>query len=337
MKKIRVGIIGCGTIAEGQAASAKELENTELVAVSDIVEKNAEAFAKKFGIRHVFTDYREMLKGDLIDAVYNCTPNFMHKQVVVDAANAKKNILTQKPFALTMNDAKEMCEAAEKNHIILYAAFFERFRGYCQALKKCIDSGEIGKLVMIKAQMSHTGIGNFYHPKSEWFGDTALAGGGCLADMGSHHLDLMRWLVGSEVKAIDAQIDRPLEQGPEQNAIVNITYKNGVMAQGHWSFRTVAPEGVCYDKFELYGDKGTVIMVCDRDSAPRISIVKAGEFEWRDYPYQEIDGFTAMEKDFADCIIQNKEPLTTGIDGQKNVETILAAYESAKTGERQYL
>lgn len=337
MEKLRIGIIGCGTIAEGQAISAKQLKNTELVAVSDIIEDNARQFAEKLKIPSVFTDYKEMLANESVDAVYNCTPNFMHKQVVVDAAKAKKHILTQKPFANTLEDAKEMCEAADKYGIVLQSAFFERFRGYCQAMKKCVDSGEIGKLKMIKCQMSHSGIGRFYHPKTKWFDDTSLAGGGSLADMGSHHLDLMRWLANSEVKEIDAQIDKVPTGTPEQNALVNITYENGIMAQGHWSFATIAPEGVCYDKFELYGDKGTLFVTWDRDAAPRCQIVRAGEAQWKDYSYEEIDGFYAMEEHFADCILNHKKPLTVGYDGFKSVETILAAYESARSGKRQYL
>lgn len=337
MKRIKVGIIGCGTIAEGQAIAAKQLKNTELVAVCDVIEENAREFAQKLKIPNVFTDYHEMLKVDLVDAIYNCTPNFMHKQVVVDAAKAKKHVLTQKPFANTIEEALEMCEAASENNIILQSAFFERFRGYCQAMKTCIESGEIGKLKMIKTQMSHEGIGDFYHPKTKWFDDLVLAGGGCLADMGAHHLDLMRWLTDSEVKFIDAQIDEVGTGIPEKNALVNITYHNGIMAQGHWSFLTVAPEGVCYDKFELYGDKGTLFVTWDRNNAPRFQIVKKGDLQWKDYPYEEIDGFFAMQKHFAECILHQKQPMTTGYDGVKSVETILAAYKSAATGERQYL
>lgn len=111
---MKVGIIGCGTIAEGQAIAAKQLKNTELTAVCDVIEENAWEFARKLNVPNVFTDYKEMLQTDLIDAVYNCTPNFMHRQVVVDAAKAKKHILTQKPFANTLEEAQEMCEVASE-------------------------------------------------------------------------------------------------------------------------------------------------------------------------------------------------------------------------------
>ena len=91
MKRVRIGIIGCGTIAEAQAMAAKQLEKTELVAVSEVIEENAKSFEKKMGINHVFTDYKKMLESDLIDAINNCTPKFMDKQVVVDAAKSKKH------------------------------------------------------------------------------------------------------------------------------------------------------------------------------------------------------------------------------------------------------
>ena len=190
---------------------------------------------------------------------------------------------------------------------------------------------------MIKAQMSHEGIGKFYHPRTEWFSDTKLAGGGCLADMGAHHLDLMRWFAGSEVDIIDAQIGFSKDWNTETNAIVNMTFKNGVMAQGHWSFSTIAPDGVCYDKFEIYGDKGTIFVTCDSKEEPSIRLVQKGDNHWNEYAYEEVDGFYGMEEHFANCILEDKTPITSGKDGICSVKTILAAYESARTGQRQKL
>ena len=74
-----------------------------------------------------------------------------------------------------------------------------------------------------------------------------------------------------------------------------------------------------------------------RMRAPRFQIVRKGETQWKDYPYEEIDGFYAMQKHFADCVLENLQPVTNGYDGIKSVETILAAYKSASTGERQVL
>ena len=129
---------------------------------------------------------------------------------------------------------------------------------------------------MIKTQMSHAGIGDFYYPKTKWFHDLSLAGGGCLADMGAHHLDLMRWLAQSEVKCIDAQIDEAGTGIPEKKC--NREYYLSEWNYGARSLElsTIAPEGVCYDKFELYGEKGTVFVTWDRNNAPRFQIVKNG-------------------------------------------------------------
>ena len=337
MEKVNIGIIGCGRIAQDQTASAIQLKNTRVAAVCDKNKEAAETFAKKFGIPKVYTEYEKMLSDPEIQAVYNCTPNFLHAKVAIDAARAKKHVLTQKPFANTLEEANEICKAAEANKIILQAAFFERFRGYCAGIKRCIDEGKIGEVLMIKAQMSHEGIGKFYHPRTEWFSDTKLAGGGCLADMGAHHLDLMRWFAGSEVDIIDAQIGFSKDWKTETNAIVNMTFKNGVMAQGHWSFSTIAPDGVCYDKFEIYGDKGTIFVTCDSKEEPSIRLVQKGDNHWNEYAYEEVDGFYGMEEHFANCILEDKTPITSGKDGICSVKTILAAYESARTGQRQKL
>ena len=117
MEKVNIGIIGCGRIAQDQTASAVQLKNTRVAAVCDKNKEAAEAFAKKFGIPKVYTEYEKMLSDPEIQAVYNCTPNFLHAKVAIDAARAKKHVLTQKPFANTLEEANEICKAAEANKI----------------------------------------------------------------------------------------------------------------------------------------------------------------------------------------------------------------------------
>ena len=105
MEKVNIGIIGHGRIAQDQTASAVQLKNTRVAAVCDKNKEAAEAFAKKFGIPKVYTEYEKMLSDPEIQAVYNCTPKFLHAKVAIDAARAKKHVLTQKPFANTLEEA----------------------------------------------------------------------------------------------------------------------------------------------------------------------------------------------------------------------------------------
>lgn len=115
--KIKVGIIGCGGIANGKHLPAlKQLDNVELIAFCDIVEEKAQQAAKTFGApdAKVYTDYKELLKDESIVSVHVCTPNKSHSFITIDALNAGKHVLCEKPMAKTAEEAQKMLEAAKK-------------------------------------------------------------------------------------------------------------------------------------------------------------------------------------------------------------------------------
>jgi predicted dehydrogenase len=195
LKTIGVGIIGSGGIAQGAhmpGYKALESEGVRIVAVADAVAATAKAAAEKFDVPHQFSDYKKLLAMDEIEAVSVCTPNFLHKQPTIDALNAGKHVLVEKPLAMNAREGQEMVAAAKKSGKKLQVGFMTRFSGQAQALKRFIDAGDMGEIYYARAQaLRRRGI-----PGWGVFIEKDKQGGGPLIDIGVHILDLTLFLMG---------------------------------------------------------------------------------------------------------------------------------------------
>src|SRR5262245_56598929 len=155
MKKIGIGIIGSGGIAQGAHLTAYKAlaeEGVQVVAVADVRRETAEQAAKKFEVPHVYEDYHQMLKRDDIHAVSVCTPNFLHKQPTIDALEAGKHVLVEKPLAINAAEGREMVAAAKRTGRKLQAGLNNRFGSGPQALKRFIQAGEMGDIYYARSQ-----------------------------------------------------------------------------------------------------------------------------------------------------------------------------------------
>ena len=153
MKKIRVGVVGCGGIANGKHFPAmKEQGGFEIVAFCDLVEERAVKAKMEFGTAdaRVYTDYTELIKEDL-DAVYVLTPNIVHAPVTIAALKAGKHVMCEKPMATTYADAKAMVDAAKESGKILTIGYQSRYRSDAQYLKAACVEGELGEIYFAKA------------------------------------------------------------------------------------------------------------------------------------------------------------------------------------------
>ncbi|MBM6596293.1 Gfo/Idh/MocA family protein [Microvirga pudoricolor] len=340
--KLGIGIIGCGTIAERMIkAWHPHMRNARLVAASDINGGRVEHFKERFGVERGYAEESALLNDPDVDAVFVLTPNFLHAPQTIAAARAGKHVLCQKPLALTTDEASRMIDAAKENNVTLMAAFVKRFWPYYAAVRKLIDDGALGRVVSIRTQFSHSGIGKYYVPASNWFNDRAKAGGGPLADLGVHHFDVMRWLVGAEVDYVSAEMTNSngVSDALEDNAIVNLGFANGVVGQGYYSFTTVAPPGVTLERLEVYGTVGSVIVTLSHPG--RVVVQYCTEtgplanLGWVDLPVTEpVPAFGLMLQHFVDCIREGRQPVTVGEDGLRTVEIAEHAYISAKEGRR---
>ena len=189
MKKVRIGVVGCGGIANGKHLPAqKRNPASELVAFCDIVEERAVKAQKEFGEKDsaVYTDYKELLKDKSIDAVLVLTPNCSHCEITVAALEAGKHVLCEKPMAINYAEAKKMLAARDKSGKVLTIGYQNRFRPDSLYLKKLADKGYFGDVYYAEA----IAIRRRAVPTWGVFIDQEKQGGGPLIDIGTHALDL---------------------------------------------------------------------------------------------------------------------------------------------------
>ena len=194
MEKVRIGIIGCGGIANGKhMPSLAKLKNAQMVAFCDIVIDKAKEAAKKYGIEGaaVYEDYKELLKDKTIDVVHVCTPNRSHSFITVDALEAGKHVMCEKPMAINSVEAKKMLDAAKRTGKKLTIGYQSRQRADAQYLKAEAEAGVFGDIYYAKA----TAIRRRAVPTWGVFLNEYEQGGGPLIDIGTHALDLTLWVM----------------------------------------------------------------------------------------------------------------------------------------------
>lgn len=191
MNKIKIGIIGTGGISSVHINGYKILDNVEVYAACDIDKEKVEQFCEKFNVKHVFTDYNDMLKLKELDAVSVCTWNSEHAPATIAALKAGKHVLCEKPMATNAQEAMRMLEASKESGKLLMIGFVRRFGNDCRILKDFIDDGTLGDVYYSKA----TYLRRAGYPGG-WFGYNKLSGGGPLIDLGVHVIDLVRYLMG---------------------------------------------------------------------------------------------------------------------------------------------
>ena len=195
-KRLKVGIIGCGGIANGKhLPSLKAINRVDLVAFCDLIEEKAIKAAKEYGTpdAKVYTDYQELLKDESIDVVHVLTPNRMHAQISIDALHAGKHVMCEKPMAKTAEDARRMVAAAKESGKKLTIGYQHRHKPETQYLKQVIDSGELGDIYYAKAlAIRRRGTPNWGVFLNEY-----EQGGGPLIDIGTHSLDLTLYLMNN--------------------------------------------------------------------------------------------------------------------------------------------
>ncbi len=193
-KKLKIGIIGSGGIAQGchMRGYASMPELCEMVAVCDVNPETAKTAAEKYSVGKTYTDYRELLKDPEIDAVSVATPNAYHVEPTVAALKAGKHVICEKPLGMNADECRRMCKAADESGKILQVALQQRFTGAARFMKTYIDGGNMGDIYYARAQaLRRRGV-----PGWGVFIDKEKQGGGPLIDIGVHILDLTLFLMG---------------------------------------------------------------------------------------------------------------------------------------------
>jgi len=340
MKKVKVGVIGSGFIAEHHCYSYSLLPNVEIIGISSLLEDQAKDLMKKFNIPgDPLKDYNDLLKIEC-DAISVCLPNFLHKDVTIDVLNTGKHAFVEKPLARYVSEGNEMLDAAKSANRKIFYCENNMYAPTFSKVKEIIDEGGLGQIYMGRGKEQHSG------PHSAWFYKKDKAGGGALIDLGIHDIACLVWYLDCDVKEVFCQTKTIVsDRGDfgtcevEDNAVGVLYFENDaqVVIEESWT----APGG--YDmRFELFGTDGQIkvaptfsnLISVYSEKGYRYAVEKASTTAGWTFPVPAEAwnfGYPQEIKHFIDCIIEDKEPLTDGKYGQKILTIVEAMYKSAKT------
>jgi len=343
MKKIRIGIIGCGGIAKNEHVPAILAQpDAEIVALCDVDRHCCEIVTKEHGInvKHIFTNYEDMIAMDEVDAIDICTPNFFHNPPTIAALKAGKHVLVEKPIARNATEGQEMIDAAKKSGKKFMVAQCYRYRSENQMLKRFIDGGAMGEMYYGRVQaIRRRGI-----PGWGVFIDKEKQGGGPLIDIGVHIMDTVLWLMGHP-RPIAASGQTYTKFGTKPNIV-------GMMGQWDYKNFTVEDFAAGFVRFEngatltlessfaanIERDKmGFAIMGTEggcqsdplkifREEYGTLIDITPGYLPPADMYKGEIRGFL-------DCIQNDTEPPVTGEQALQIMKIFDAIYKSSELGK----
>ena len=192
-RRLKVGIIGTGWIAEAHIESYKQMDDVDIVAAADLIPGKAEAFMKRYGVEgvHFYPSHKEMIDNEQLDAVSICTYNTQHAVPTIYALEHGVNVLLEKPFTVTLDEAVEVCRAEKKSGKILSIGFQPRVDVNMQMIKKIVESGELGKIYYIQ-----TGGGRRRGIPNSTFIEKSTGVIGALGDIGCYSLDMVLNAIG---------------------------------------------------------------------------------------------------------------------------------------------
>lgn len=341
MRKVGFGVIGVGTWGENHVRALAQNPQANLIAIADTNKLRAEMIAKQYNVKKYYTNYKDLLENPDIEAVGIATPDFLHVEPCVDAAEAGKHILVEKPLATNVQDAKKIVDAAKKNNVKLMVDFHNRWNPSCILMKEAINNGEIGEPLYLYARLNNTKLSPTEFLK--WAAKSKV-----IWFLTVHTCDLARWFFNDEAKKVYAiSRSKVLEKmginTPDFYAAI-VEFKNECVAifESCWVIPNTIPgvgwgqwQGLGIDfELELIGSKGAVYSNLFPNSIIR-------KYTDSGYAWPDIQGtFQSYEKwvgyglepihHFVDCIVNDKEPMVTGEDGLAATKIICAIEESAK-------
>lgn len=315
---IRYGVLGAGRIATGShIPAAQRTTNSVIAAIASRDERKAQQWADRLGIAAAYGSYEALLAAPEIDAVINALPNSMHCEWTVKAAEAGKHILCEKPFALTIAEARHMIDAARANNVMLMEGFTQRFSPLFQAMSQLIATGEIGDVHIVKSELTYT--------LQDWEHDSRVRrdlGGGSLLDAGCYCVTTIRALVGDVPSSVQAyERVRPthgvdeLFMGLLEFPGDRLAYIASGMGQ---PFRFSC---------EVIGSSGW-LHCADLFQASELQVVRGDQVEIR--RYEHADRFRLQLEHFSDCILNGREPLLSPQDALDNTAVLAALKQAAQ-------
>jgi len=344
MKQVRLGVIGCGRIAqEIHIPNYIENQKSKLEALCDVDENLLRNVATNYHIKHTFNDYQELLNSGQVEAVSVCVPTVLHSKVVIDAARRGIHVLCEKPLASSIKEADEILESVSRNGIKFMVGFNRRFLPNHVKAKEYLEKGKIGKPILARAETIIAGPYSRGIEKSS-YKDEAEKRMGCLFDSGSHLADLMIWIFGkpSEVSAFATYRDGVTV---DDCAVASIKFETGVIGSICVAWANL-PDFRAIEKsrtIEIIGTNGLIESDC---FGPSLYFYSPNSLMCRlkgkikitprnfdpNIPQEALQWSYTKEIDqFLRSIIENRESPVPGAEAKEALSLILAAYESIRS------
>jgi len=343
MGRLKIGLVGAGSIGTIHAGSIRSIEEAELSAIVDVRLDRAKALAEEHGVEKVYEDYLEMLDREQPDAVVIATPNYLHARMTIDSLNRGAHVFCEKPMAMNAQEAEKMVKARNKSGKILMLGMCQRFRDDSKAIRDLVLRGELGNIYFTKITLlRRAGIPGM----GSWFTTKAFSGGGPLIDLGPHVLDLALWLqgfprpvsvkgytfskLGTQNKCLGSW-GIPEPGGPfdvEDLAVALIRLEGGGVMHLETSW-------ALYTKDDTFN----IVLSGDKAGASLTPSFKFTEVEGKwvetEIKCAEVNVYLEEMKHFVECIKQNKSPEPLPEHGVLVMKIIDAIYRSADRGREE--
>jgi 1,5-anhydro-D-fructose reductase (1,5-anhydro-D-mannitol-forming) len=313
MKSVGWGVIGLGNIVNSTIAPAMVAEpNCDLVAGVSRDQGRADAFAAKFGARFAYDDYDLMLANPEVEAIFIASPNSMHAQQVIAAAQAGKHVLCDKPMAINVPDAMREIEACRRAGVKFGINFHNRHLVWVRDVREMIGRGVIGDIEAVEVE---AGSGTRHY--DNWRTDPELAGLGSIYNVGVHALDFLRFILDSEAVEVSAMFDREPGSGAvERLGMALIRFANRTMAYVNFNERLAYPR----NDVVFFGSKGRIAgfgLTRARVDGELTVVTEEGETTT---PYPAPGAHQRSVAAFAQAVLSDQEPNASGLDGLRSMQ-----------------
>ena len=334
---VHIGLIGGGNISETHARAARAIPGVTIAAVYGTNTEKIERLSREHGGKPC-CEFSEFLDQRPMDLVVIGSPSGLHAAHGVAAARRGLNVLTEKPIDISAVHADELIHAAKDAGVKLGVIFQDRCKLDIRRLKRWIDDGVLGRILLVDAAVKWYRPPEYYG-QSKWRGTFALDGGGVLINQAVHTLDLMLWLIG-DVSRVQARISTALHAiEAEDTAIVSFEFASGAL--GTLLATTAAYPGYPR-RLEITGTEGTVTL--EQDRIVRVNLRNALEGICASVPPQDLEntaspvvsdfsGHQAILEDFIQAIREDRTPLCDGREGRRSIALVEEIYRAARERE----
>ncbi len=341
-EKIRVGIIGVGTIgsAHTQSVYSGKIRGMKLAALCDINPKVCKELSQKYPLIPIYESYGALITSGDVDAVIIATPHYFHPEIAICAFKNNLHVLSEKPAGVYTSAVKDMISAAEKSGKIFAVMFNQRTNTLFSKAKEIMASGTLGELKRVVWIITNWYRKQAYYDSGDWRGTWSGEGGGVLINQAPHNLDLWQWICGMPCSLeAECNVGKFHDIGVEDEAIIKAHYANGATAL----FITSTGDYPGTNRLEITGTKGKMVLengklslhICDIDERNfRLSAQKVKNpvtvSEINDVEY---NGHINILQNFANSILYGTPLISPGIEAINELELSNAAYLSSWLGK----